>query len=185
MCIRDRSKPALVLESEAKTTPSLVLIPTQYVMTNSYLKNNVFTILNFHSYYLICAIDNNFKTLKNHEMVNLWKKYDSKKTFDEYLNSENKLRRQAVIISHILERHGIKKLNEIEKNCASTISARGINFRVYESGKKINEKKWPLDIIPRIILKKDWSKVSKGLLQRVKALNLFIDDVYNLSLIHI
>ena len=64
-------------------------------------------------------------------MVNLWKKYDSKKTFDEYLNSENKLRRQAVIISHILERHGIKKLNEIEKNCASTISARGINFRVF------------------------------------------------------
>ena len=83
-------------------------------------------------------------------MVNLWKKYDSKKTFDEYLNSENKLRRQAVIISHILERHGIKKLNEIEKNCASTISARGINFRVYESGKKINEKKWPLDILSLI-----------------------------------
>ena len=112
-------------------------------------------------------------------MVNLWKKYDSKKTYDEYLNSDHKLRRQAIIISHILERHGIKKLNEIEKNCASTISARGINFRVYSSGKKLHEKKWPLDIIPRIILKKDWSKVSKGLLQRVKALNLFIDDVYN------
>ena len=47
-------------------------------------------------------------------MVNLWKKYDSKKTYDEYLNSDHKLRRQAVIISHILERHGIKKLNEIE-----------------------------------------------------------------------
>ena len=110
-------------------------------------------------------------------MDNLWKKYDSKKTYDEYLNSDHKLRRQAIIISHILERHGIKKLNEIEKNCASTISARGINFRVYESGKKLHEKKWPLDIIPRIILKKDWAKVSKGLLQRVKALNLFIDDV--------
>ena len=53
-------------------------------------------------------------------MVNLWKKYDSKKTYDEYLNSDHKLRRQAVIISHILERHGIKKLNEIEKNCACT-----------------------------------------------------------------
>ena len=112
-------------------------------------------------------------------MVNLWKKYDSKKTYDEYLNSDHKLRSQAVIISHILERHGIKKLNEIEKNCASTINARGINFRVYSSGKKLQEKKWPLDIIPRIILKKDWAKVSKGLLQRVKALNLFIDDVYN------
>ena len=49
-------------------------------------------------------------------MVNLWKKYDSKKTYDEYLKSEHKLRKQAIIISHILERGGIKKLNEIEKN---------------------------------------------------------------------
>ena len=73
-------------------------------------------------------------------MANMWKKYDSKNTYDEYLNSENKLRKQALIISHILERHGIKKLNEIEKNCASTIDSRGINFRVCSSGKKLQEK---------------------------------------------
>ena len=73
-------------------------------------------------------------------MVNLWKKYDSKKTYDEYLNSDHKLRRQAVIISHILERHGIKKLNEIEKNCASTINARGINFRVIHQEKNSKKK---------------------------------------------
>ena len=36
-----------------------------------------------------------------------------------------------------------------------------------------------MDIIPRIIPKKQWDKVSKGLKQRAKALNLFIDDVYN------
>ena len=36
------------------------------------------------------------------------------KTYDEYLNSDHKLRRQAVIISHILERRH-QKLNEIEK----------------------------------------------------------------------
>ncbi len=114
-------------------------------------------------------------------MVNLWKKYDSKKTYDEYLNSDHKLRRQAVIISHILERHGIKKLNEIEKNCASTINARGINFRVYSSGKKLQEKKWPLDIIPRIILKKDWAKVSKGLLQRVKSNISGVDLIRNIN----
>ena len=112
-------------------------------------------------------------------MNSLWEKYNSEATYDEYLNENNKLRKQAKVISSILERIGIKKLQEIEKNCESTISARGINFRVYSSGKKAQEKKWPLDIIPRIIPKKDWSKVSKGLLQRVKALNLFIDDVYN------
>ncbi len=79
----------------------------------------------------------------------------------------------------VLEKYGKKKLQEIEKNCQSTISARGINFRVYAANNRAEEKKWPLDIIPRIIPKSQWLKVAKGLAQRVKALNLFIDDVYN------
>jgi uncharacterized circularly permuted ATP-grasp superfamily protein len=91
-------------------------------------------------------------------MGSLWDKYDSDATYDEYLGEDNKLRKQAKVISNILEKIGSKKLQEIEKNCASTISARGINFRVYSSGKKAQEKKWPLDIIPRIIPKRDWSK---------------------------
>ena len=36
-----------------------------------------------------------------------------------------------------------------------------------------------MDIIPRIIPRTQWNKVAKGLKQRVMALNLFIDDVYN------
>ena len=92
---------------------------------------------------------------------------------------QNKIRKHAKIISGILERNGKKKLQEIEKNCQSTISARGINFRVYAANNRAEEKKWPLDIIPRIIPKRVWNKISKGLAQRVKALNLFIDDVYN------
>ena len=35
------------------------------------------------------------------------------------------------------------------------------------------------DIIPRIITAKEWQKVSRGLAQRSRALNCFIDDVYN------
>ena len=58
------SKPAFVLESEAKTTPSLVLIPIQYVMVNSYLKNSNYSILNYHSYYRICAFDKGIKLLR-------------------------------------------------------------------------------------------------------------------------
>ena len=69
---------------------------------------------------------------------------------------------------------------EIERNCKSTIDSRGINFKVYSTDKnEIEKKKWPLDIIPRIVLKSKWNKVKKGLVQRTKALNLFIDDVYN------
>ena len=96
-------------------------------------------------------------------MVDIWKKYNSSKSYDEYFNLDNKLRKQAKTISGILERYGIKKLNEIEKNCQSTINARGINFKVYSADKRQDEKKWPLDIIPRIIEKKEWNKVSKGL----------------------
>ena len=109
----------------------------------------------------------------------LWNNYNASKAYDGYFTNENKLRKHAVIISSILEKYGKEKLQEIEKNCQSTISARGINFRVYAANNRAEEKKWPLDIIPRIIPKTQWNKVAKGLTQRVKALNLFIDDVYN------
>ena len=108
-----------------------------------------------------------------------WKNYNSGDAYDGYITEDKKLRKHAAIISNILERHGKKKLQEIEKNCQSTISARGINFRVYAANNRAEEKKWPLDIIPRIIPKPVWNKISKGLKQRAKALNLFIDDIYN------
>ena len=109
----------------------------------------------------------------------LWNNYNASKAYDGYFTDENKLRKHAVIISSILEKYGKEKLQEIEKNCQSTISARGINFRVYAANNRAEEKKWPLDIIPRIIPKSQWNKVTRGLQQRVKALNLFIDDAYN------
>ena len=109
----------------------------------------------------------------------LWNNYNASKAYDGYFTNENKLRKHAVIISSILEKYGKEKLQEIEKNCQSTISARGINFRVYAANNRAEEKKWPLDIIPRIIPKSQWNNVTRGLKQRVKALNLFIDDAYN------
>ena len=61
-------------------------------------------------------------------MSDFWKNYDSKSTFDGYISKEKKLRSHAKIIAGILEKYGKKKLQEIEKNCQSTISARGINL---------------------------------------------------------
>ena len=112
-------------------------------------------------------------------MNSIWKNYNASSSYDGYFTDSNKLRKHAKIISSILEKYGNKKLQEIEKNCQSTISARGINFRVYAANNIAEDKKWPLDIIPRIIPRSQWIKISKGLMQRAKALNLFIDDVYN------
>jgi uncharacterized circularly permuted ATP-grasp superfamily protein len=54
----------------------------------------------------------------------------------------------------------------------------GITFAVYgdESGV---ERSIPFDIIPRIIRADAWKKLSAGAIQRVKALNLFLKDIYH------
>ncbi len=54
----------------------------------------------------------------------------------------------------------------------------GISFTVYSDGENI-DRAWPFDIIPRIIDGNEWSVVEQGLAQRLRALNRFIDDVYN------
>ena len=108
-------------------------------------------------------------------MTSLWKNYDANSSYDEYLTPEKKLRREAKIISSILDKHGKKKLQEIDRNCMSTIDSRGINFKVYSADKKAaEEKKWPLDIIPRIVLKSKWNKVKKGLMLLIYLLMMFI-----------
>ena len=54
----------------------------------------------------------------------------------------------------------------------------GITFTVYghEDG---TEKIFPFDIIPRIIAAAEWDVLERGLTQRIRALNLFIGDVYS------
>jgi uncharacterized circularly permuted ATP-grasp superfamily protein len=53
----------------------------------------------------------------------------------------------------------------------------GITFAVYGS-KDAAERLIPFDIVPRVIGRAEWAKLEAGLLQRVKALNMFLADVY-------
>jgi uncharacterized circularly permuted ATP-grasp superfamily protein len=72
--------------------------------------------------------------------------------------------------------HG--ELAERQKAADKTLLTMGITFNVYghEAG---TEKVWPFDIVPRVIDASEWNIVERGLKQRIHALNLFIDDVYN------
>lgn len=54
---------------------------------------------------------------------------------------------------------------------------QGITFAVYGETEGL-ERTWPLDIVPRIISADDWSHLEKGLAQRIRALNAFLDDIY-------
>ena len=55
---------------------------------------------------------------------------------------------------------------------------QGITFTVYGRGSS-TERIMPFDPIPRIVPADEWSRIEKGLQQRVRALNLFVHDVYH------
>jgi uncharacterized circularly permuted ATP-grasp superfamily protein len=56
---------------------------------------------------------------------------------------------------------------------------RGISFTVYDDKEQGTERTMPFDFVPNIIPRQEWSRVEKGLIQRVKALNAFLEDVYS------
>jgi uncharacterized circularly permuted ATP-grasp superfamily protein len=54
----------------------------------------------------------------------------------------------------------------------------GITFTVY-SDKDAIDRVLPFDVIPRVISAQDWDHINAGCIQRVTALNRFIEDVYH------
>jgi len=54
----------------------------------------------------------------------------------------------------------------------------GVRFGIYKGG-VFHEQLFPFDPVPRVIHKKEWEFIRNGLIQRVKALNMFLEDVYN------
>ena len=59
---------------------------------------------------------------------------------------------------------------------------QGITFTVYGREQGV-ERIIPFDPIPRLIAAAEWDRIERGLKQRVRALNLFIHDVYHERLI--
>lgn len=59
---------------------------------------------------------------------------------------------------------------------------QGITFTVYGDEQGI-EKPFPVDLIPRVLPYAEWERIERGLKQRVRALNLFLADVYGDGLI--
>src|SRR3954454_24346362 len=70
------------------------------------------------------------------------------------------------------------EMNHKDELAKKLFMTQGITFTVYSSGEGI-EKIFPFDIIPRIITAAEWDHIEKGIRQRLKALNLFLKDVYH------
>lgn len=103
--------------------------------------------------------------------------YGDSKTYDE-LFSSGKARSGLGELSKFLKSKSPAELNALRHDAELTIKSLGISFTVYSQGQNI-DRAWPFDIIPRTIIRKEWDPIEKGLVQRLRALNAFIDDVYN------
>ncbi|MDP3587963.1 MAG: circularly permuted type 2 ATP-grasp protein [Sulfuricurvum sp.] len=57
------------------------------------------------------------------------------------------------------------------------LEANAVNFNLFKEGSFI-ERSFPFDMIPRIIPKKEFDHLEAGIIQRVKALNAFLNDIY-------
>jgi len=98
--------------------------------------------------------------------------------WDELLDSEGRPRPAAAELLALVERIGVEELQARQAAAAADILTMGITFTVYSEGSNI-DRAWPFDVIPRIIEAREWAAIECGLVQRLRALNLFIDDVYN------
>ncbi|MEO7190018.1 MAG: circularly permuted type 2 ATP-grasp protein [Vicinamibacterales bacterium] len=71
----------------------------------------------------------------------------------------------------------IEDLRRRQRDADSAFLQQGITFTVYgdEGG---TERVFPYDLVPRILTGVEWAHISRGLEQRLMALNLFLRDIY-------
>ena len=101
----------------------------------------------------------------------------SENVWDEMFSQEG-VREHYALFLNGLKQMGKEELanrNELAKKLFMT---QGITFTVYDNGEGI-EKIFPFDVIPRIIQQREWKIIEEGIKQRLKALNIFLKDVYH------
>jgi uncharacterized circularly permuted ATP-grasp superfamily protein len=98
--------------------------------------------------------------------------------WDELRDAEGRPRPAAQELLAVIDQVGLEELRARQAAATADILTLGITFTVYSEGGGI-DRAWPFDVIPRVIEASEWAGVERGLVQRLIALNQFIDDVYN------
>ena len=111
-------------------------------------------------------------------MTALAREYPSKDFFDELISPDGQPRPAARTLFQHLDALDAAGLDERRQAVNAAIMTTGITFTVYSEAGNI-DRAWPFDIIPRVMSKKEWTRIEAGLKQRLTALNCFINDLYN------
>lgn len=108
----------------------------------------------------------------------LWTNYQADKAYDEMIDPRGDARPLCSLLGQYLQTLDADALKGRRSAAEGAILEMGITFTVYSDKGNI-DRAWPFDIIPRLIEFREWKTIEAGLKQRLKALNCFIDDVYN------
>jgi len=107
-----------------------------------------------------------------------WNTYDPTPFYDEVLENSEDPRPVADQLFTYLKSLDNPELQARKAASKLCIEEMGVSFTIYSEGNNI-DRDWPFDVIPRPIPADEWKLVGEGLKQRMRALNLFINDVYN------
>ncbi len=70
-----------------------------------------------------------------------------------------------------------RELFRLQKSAEKSFLSSGITFTVADSKSPI-DRIFPFDVIPRIVDREEWTRIERGLKQRIIALNEFLKDIY-------
>ncbi|HET6665414.1 MAG TPA: circularly permuted type 2 ATP-grasp protein [Acidimicrobiales bacterium] len=107
----------------------------------------------------------------------LFEGYEPDGFFDEMFDVEGGVRAHYRALARRFTGLTHTELARRERLRDDSFRTQGITFTVYgdDAG---TERTFPLDLIPRVIPAEEWEEVEAGLVQRVDALNRFLDDLY-------
>jgi uncharacterized circularly permuted ATP-grasp superfamily protein len=93
--------------------------------------------------------------------------------YDEMFSPDDGVRSAYRALYDSVAPSQVNDLNARSEALGRAFVDQGITFSL--SGQ---ERPFPLDLIPRIIAASEWSKLEKGIVQRVRALEMFLADIY-------
>jgi uncharacterized circularly permuted ATP-grasp superfamily protein len=108
----------------------------------------------------------------------LGERYDPGEHFDEMFDDAGRPRAHYAELFVQLARLSVEEFEERRRAVDASFLNQGIGFTVYDAEDAL-ERIFPVDLIPRVIPGADWERLEQGLAQRVRALDLFLHDVYH------
>lgn len=98
--------------------------------------------------------------------------------FDEMLNEDGTPRAAYTAYHKWFSEQDGTHLKQKARDAEEFFRRTGITFAVYGDD-EAEERLIPFDIIPRIVSAREWAKLSRGIEQRVRAINAFLQDIYH------